>query len=531
MVLLEEQTYQKLLESRKQLAEADQEKADKILLLEAEVNWYREQLGLAKKRLYAPSSQQAPVPQEALLFNEAEACASEQIPDEASESASVAPRTPRGKREQNLADLPLEQIEYTLPEEEQVCPTCAGEMHGMGEDVRNEIKIIPAQAIWVRHERKKYACRNCERNALQTPIQTAPMPTTAFPNSLASPSAVAHILTQKFVEATPLYRQEQSLQRLGLTLSRQTMANWMLAGADWLTPVYTRMQAELLGRDILHADETPLQVLREPGRAAPTQSCLWLYRSGRAGPPIVLFEYQPTRAGEHAHRFLTGFSGWLHVDGYAGYENLPGVTLVGCWAHARRYFVEALNALPAPARKKGGTPAHGGLGFCERLFGIERDLREASASERHAGRQLRSLAELDAFASWLEDMSAQALPQSLLGKAIGYCRNQWPKLIAFVSDGRLEIDNNRSERSIKPFVIGRKNWLFANTPRGARASAVLYSFVETAKENGLDPRSYALHLFETLPQLNLKDPTALDGLLLWSESVQGRFRVPSKSGR
>jgi len=524
MVLLEETTYRKLLDSA-------QEKADRILLLEAEIHWYREQLGLAKKRLYAPSSEQAPVPQEALLFNEAEACASEQIPDPASETASLAPRKPRGKREQNLEDLPLEQIEYTLPEEEQVCPACAGDLHPMGEDVRNEIKIIPARAVWVRHERKKYACRNCERNAMATPIKTAPMPTTAFPNSLASPSAVAHILTQKFVEATPLYRQEQSLQRLGFTLSRQTMANWMLAGADWLGHVYTRMRAELLARDILHADETPLQVLHEPGRAAQTQSCLWLYRSGREGPPIVLFEYQSTRAGEHPRRFLKGFSGYLHVDGYAVYDNLPGVTLVGCWAHARRYFVEALGALPAPARKKGGTPAHVGLGFCERLFGIERDLREASASDRHAGRQVRSLAELDAFALWLLDMSAKALPQSLLGKAITYCRNQWPKLLGFLTDGRLELDNNRSERSIKPFVIGRKNWLFANTPRGARASAVIYSFVETAKENGLDPRSYAIHLFETLPQLNLKDPAALDGLLPWSDAVQARFRVPSKSGR
>ncbi len=305
----------------------------------------------------------------------------------------------------------------------------------------------------------------------------------------------------------------------------------MLWGADWLKPLYARLKWHLLQRDIAHADETTLQVLNEPGRAAQTVSYLWLYRSGRDGPPIVLFEYQPTRAGEHPRTFLKGFSGFLHGDGYAGYDGLPGVTLIGCWAHARRKFVEAINVLPAPQRKQGGTTAHAGLDFCNPLFDIERDLKVATPQDRLAARQGRSRAVLERFRAWLDVVSVSALPKSKLGEAVGYCLNQWSKLSGILLDGRLELDNNRSERSIKPFVIGRKNWLFANTPRGARSSATIYSVVETAKENGLNPQAYLTYLFEQLPQLNLKDTAALDELLPWSPTVQARCRVPAKPPR
>ena len=524
MVLLEDKTYQDLIAS-------GEAKDDEILLLKATAEWYREQLGLAKTRLYSPKSEHAPVGQEPLLFNEAEACASEVIPDAQSEALTLAPRTPRGKRQQNLEDLPFEEIDYVLPAEEQICPACAGALHAMGEDVKNKIKMIPARAVWVKHVQKKYACRNCQQNAIKTPVLIAPMSTDAFPNSLASPSAVAHIISDKFVQATPLYRQEQSLQRLGLTLSRQTMANWVLAGAAWLEILLQRMQKDLLSRDILHADETPLQVLKEPGRAAQTKSYLWLYRSGREGPAIVLFEYQQTRAGEHPRRFLKDFTGFVNVDGYAGYAGVPHVTLAGCWAHARRKFVEALDSLPTPVRKNGCAPAHEGLFFCDELFRIERALHDVTAEERKIGRGECSEPHLAAFRAWLDAAAIETTPTSLLGQAITYSLNQWPKLIVFLTDGRLEIDNNRAERSIKPFVIGRKNWLFANTPRGARSSAVIYSVVETAKENGLDPRRYIEHLFEVLPGLNQKDPAALDALLPWSPEIQSRFGVPPKSIR
>jgi len=309
------------------------------------------------------------------------------------------------------------------------------------------------------------------------------------------------------------------------------MANWMLVGADWFKPIYTRMKWHLLKRDIAHADETTLQVLQEAGRSAQSTSYMWLYRSGRDGPAIVLFDYQPTRAGAHPSAFLKGFRGFLHVDGYVGYEGLTGVTLVGCWAHARRKFLDAIHVLPAPERKKGGTAAHKGLDFCNQLFAIERDLHDVTPEQRLAGREQRSRVVLALFRVWLDQMSVSALPKSKLGEAITYCLHQWRKLNAFLQDGRLELDNNRSERAIKPFVIGRKNWLFANTPGGARSSALIYSLVETAKENGLNPLTYLTYLFERLPNINLKDPNAVDELLPWSDPAQARCRVPVKPTR
>ncbi len=352
------------------------------------------------------------------------------------------------------------------------------------------------------------------------------MPKPVAPGSLASPSMLAYIMSQKYVDAMPLYRQEKQFARLGVTLSRQTLANWMIHGANrWLQLLYDRMHTHLLAMDILHADETPLQVLREPGRSAGTTSYLWLYRTGREGPAIVLYDYQKTRGGEHPRNFLSGFHGYLHVDGYPGYHKVTGATLVGCWAHARRKFDEALKAL-SDDKQKATVTTREGLDFCNRLFAIERDIKDAPPEERLKVRTERSRPVLDAFLSWLRTQRSRVLPKSTLGKAIAYCLNQWEKLEAFLKDGRLELDNNRSERSIKPFVIGRKNWLFSNTPRGAKASATIYSIIETAQENGLNPFAYLTWLFEELPQLTDPiDPGALDKLLPWSNSLPSNCRI------
>jgi transposase len=520
MVQLDDQTYSQLLESKAV--------AGKVPLLEAENQWLKEQLGLAKSHLYAPSSEASPPGQEAMLFNEAEAGADAALPEPEQETITYNRRKGRGPRRLDLEKLQVEEQHYDLPEAEQVCPQCQGQMHHMGEDVRQEVKIVPAQFILVRHICAKYSCRHCNKNEIKTPIKSAPMPIPAFPNSLASPATVAFIMSQKFVEGLPLYRQEQNLHRQGLTLSRQTMGNWMITGANWLNTISDRMQILLCQGDTAHADETVLQVLKEPGRAAQSESRMWLYHSGRAGPPIVLYEYQRTREGKHPRNFLEGFLGFLHVDGYVGYEAIPGITLVGCWAHVRRKFVEAINVLPPIAKTKGDTPAHVGLAYCNKLFKIERDLHDVTPEERLVGRMARSASIVEKFRTWLDEMEAKVLPKSLLGAAITYARNQWTKLIVFLTDGRLELDNNRAERAIRPFVVGRKNWLFANTPRGARSSAIIYSVVETAKENGLNPLTYLTYLFEQLPNINRKDMAAVDLLLPWADAVQAKFRVPSK---
>lgn len=345
-------------------------------------------------------------------------------------------------------------------------------------------------------------------------------------------------MNRKYVLGVPLYRQEQDWARRGVWVSRQTMAHWVLVGADqWLTPLWDVLHQELVRRSILQADETTLQVIHETDRAANQKSYLWLYRTGEicvdeggeAGAAIVLYDDQPSRSGEHPQAFLTGFHGYLQVDGYSGYHGLEGVTLVGCWAHARRKFQEALEGLPAQARD-GPNLIRQGLDFCNRLFAVERDIRAWSPEPRTQARRARSRPILAAFLRWLRAQHRVILPKSLLGKAVTYCLNQWQPLTTFLQDGRLAIDNNRAERSIKPFVIGRKNWLFANTAKGARASAIIYSIVETAKENGLNPRAYLQYLLERLPDRDLTDPTTWADLLPWATTLPAHVRTPRRAG-
>jgi transposase len=517
--------------SRAELVQTAQILTAKVAELEAKIAWFEEQNRLHLHRKFGASSEKTPLGQEALLFNEAEAVAEPALPEPTVEEITYTRRKAKGHREAQLANLPVEDVYHRLPEDELICPQCDGALHEMGTEVRQEIKIVPATVTVVKHHRSKYACRHCQVEETTTPIVTAPMPKPAFPNSVASPSAVAYIMSEKFVMGSPLYRIEQQLERNGLDLSRQTMANWTIKGAGWLETIYDRLHEELLARDIVHADETTLQVLREAGRDAKTDSYMWVYRSGREGPAIVLFDYQTTRAGSHPKNFLGEYDGYLNVDGYAGYDKLSAqLTLAGCWTHARRKFDEAVKALPAVARKNGAAQsvAQAGLAFCNALYKIESDLKGATADERFAARLERSKPVLDTFKLWLDHHAASVLPKSALGTAIAYCRNQWAKLNAFLLDGRLEIDNNRAERSIKPFVIGRKNWLFANTPKGAKASSVIYSLVETAKENGLNPFAYLTHLFDRLPNIDGSDPADIADLLPWAQAIPSECRVPGR---
>lgn len=351
------------------------------------------------------------------------------------------------------------------------------------------------------------------------------MPAPAIPKSIASSSAIAYVMSEKFVKGIPLYRQEQECKRMGVELSRQTMANWMIQSSNrWLKPVYNRMREHLLQKEILHADETTLQVLREPGRNADTNSYMWLYRTGKDEPPIILYDYQTTRAAKHPIKFLKDFKGYLHTDGYEGYNLVPEVKLVGCWVHARRYFIEALKAMP-PKRDNIPTLTEEGLDFCNKLFEVERKLHDLTDAERYEQRLVKSKPFVDKFKDWLKYQKPRVLPGSLIGRAIQYCLNQWDKLSAFLLDGRLELDNNRSERSIKPFVIGRKNWLFSNTPKGAVSSATIYSIVETAKENNLIPFEYLKYLFDNLPNIDITDIKVLDEFMPWASSLPQTCRI------
>lgn len=497
--------------------------------LTAKIKWYEEQFRLSQQKRFGSSSEKTDDDQLALLlFNEAEQLADPTVSEPIHETITYRRKKKRGQRETSLSSLPTETIEYRLADADQACSCCGHGLHEMSVEVRKELAIEPAKVKVIEHKRFVYACRHCEQHGTETPIVTAPMPPSVFPKSLASPSIMAHIITQKYVEGLPLYRQEKYFQRLGVNLSRQTMANWVLYGAEkWLSILYDRMHQELVKQPIAHADETTLQVLREPGRDATAKSYVWLYRTGTDGPPIVLYDYQPSRKGEHAKHFLETFSGYLQVDGYSGYLKVPDVILVGCWAHARRKFDEALKAAPPSAKGKQTASAEG-LQFCNQLYAIERAIKKESSEKRYEVRLEKSKPVLDLFLAWLQTKQPQVAPKSKLGEAITYGLNQWELLEAFLQDGRLEIDNNRSERAIKPFVIGRKNWLFSNTPRGARGSAIVYSIVETAKENGLNPYEYLLYLFQQLPTVDVNNDEVIQKMLPWSVSLPDQCRVPVK---
>jgi len=410
-------------------------------------------------------------------------------------------------------DLPIEIVEHELPIEEQICSECDGALHVMGNTKRRELKIIPAKAVIVEHVRKVYACRACEQNELHVPIRKAPMGEPVIKGSFASPEAIAHIMMQKFVMGAPLYRQEQDWKRNGIMLLRQTMSNWLIkATEDWLEPIYERLHERLLLREVLHADETTLQVLREPGKTAQSKSYIWLYRTGGdAKYPIVLFEYQPDRRAKRPAEFLSDFKGYLHTDGYDVYHKLPEqIVVVGCWSHARRKFDEALKALPEQDRE--GSNVLRGKRYCDKLFELERIFAELAPDERLAKRQEFAQPVMDEFYAWIGKLRAP--PKSGLGKAVHYTLSQRKYLERYLLDGRLEISNNRAERSIKPFVIDRKNFLFANTPRGAKTSAIMFSLIETAKECGLNPFEYLTYIFNHAPNWDIQnDADALERLL------------------
>lgn len=477
-----------------------EEKDRRITELEQQIQWLMSQIRLAKHKQFGTSSEQTNVEQ-MNLFNEAEVTANpaEPEPSLSKVRAHYRKRT-RLTTDKLPEDLPVEIIEHELPEAERFCPDCGGELHTMGRETREELKIIPAKAVIVRHVQHVYACRNCEETSEHTPIVKADIPEPVIKGGFASPETIAHIASQKFMMASPLYRQEQEWKQNGILLSRQTMSNWLIkASEDWLEPIYEEMKRRLRGHDVIHGDETVLQVLKEPGKTAQSKSYMWLYRtSGEAKHQIVLYDYQPDRKHTHPEEFLNGFSGYLHADGYDGYHKLPdSIIVVGCWAHLRRKLFDALKTLPKD--KQSGSNAAKGVVYCDRLFQLEKRFALLASEKRLRERERLSRPLIDEFYEWIGHLNV--LPNTLLGKAAYYAQSQRKYLERYLLDGRLEVSNNRAERSIKPFVIGRKNWLFSNTPSGARASAVYYSIVVTATENGLNPFEYLRWIFTNAPNL------------------------------
>ena len=476
--------------------------------LKAQNQWLLEQLRIIRSKVFGSTSEKASeevTGQLSLLFDEPETFAEDtQTTEEATVEISSHTRRKTGRAKDILPDnVEIVETEHTLPEEDRQCPECGEVMQPIGTEVQEKIQIIPARVILHRDVYVTYACLNCKENDIATPILQTPKEPMLIPGSFASAEAVAHFMVQKYVMGSPLYRQEQEWNRRGFMLSRQTMSNWMLRSTDdWLVPVYDELHRRLVQSSLLQADETELQVLHEEGKKPKDKSYMWLYRtSGDAKFPIVLYEYAPGRGQEYPRKFLKGFHGYLQTDGYSGYNAVEDVIHVGCWAHARRRFDEALRALP---KGKRSPTAEQGAAYCSQLFKLEEEYKDLTPEERKKKRLEQEKPVLDAMLAWANTRTAA--PKSALGTALNYLKNQWTDLTAYLQDGRIELSNNRAERSIKPFVISRKNFLFANTSHGAQGSAVMFSLIETAKENGLDPYRYLTWVLTEAPKRDPNDP-------------------------
>ena len=482
-----------------------------------ENEWFREQLLNMKRKQFGSSAEvtdEEVYVQMSLLFDEAEVIANKEPEKPAAEVKGYTRQNRSGSvRDIVPEDIKVVEIEHDLPEEDRTCPQCGEIMEIIGSDVR-ETLVIPQNEPYIQRDIYfTYGCANCKENDVSTPIVKTPKDPALIPGGFASPEAVAHIAYQKFVMHAPLYRQEMDWNRRKIMLSRQTMANWMIRCAnDWLSPLYQALKQELIhNHDLLHADETTVQVLHEPGKTPQSKSYMWLYRtSGDTDQHIVLYEYRPGRGDQYPEAFLNGYEGYLQTDGYQSYTGLPGVINVGCFAHLRRYFIEAQTAMP---KGKRSATADQGVAYCDQLFKLERDFQDLSPEERKQQRELHSKPVLAAMWTWAENRNAA--PKSKLGKALTYLKNQWPYLNNYLLDGRIEISNNRAERSIKPFVMSRKNFLFANTQKGADASAVIFSIIETAKENQLDPYRYLVWVLSSAPKLSDDNPEWACELLPW----------------
>ena len=503
----------------KQKAEIDELKRKLEHMNEVFANAQRARFGQSsEKNTYVLQEQTS-------LFNEAESSQNHKAEEPKPETIFVEAHERKKKRSQAemLNHLPEEEVLLEVPEEQRVCSKCGGKMKPIGKKfLRHEMQIIPKQIKLLAYYAVTYACDSCEKDTGFAHIISVKPPVPLMKHSLASPSTVAYIMTQKYVDGLPLARQEKIWAREGISLSRATMANWVIQCSEgWLKPLYRHMKQELLTHSVIHADETVVQVLKEDGKPATSESRMWLYASAALlKHQVRLFEYQPDRSGKRPESFLRGFTGWLITDGYAGYNQVQNVTHCGCWAHARRKWREAM---PDGATVKTSKAAIG-FQYCNKLFAEERKCVLYKPEYRKEYRQNRELPLLEEYFAWLNTVHPEK--GSKLEEAVRYSINQKQQLCAFLDNGEVPISNNLAENAIRPFTLGRKNWLFCDTSKGAEASAVVYSLVESAKANGIEPFAYLQHVLVQLPYLGkTHSHEELESLMPWASYIQQNFAI------
>ena len=514
-----------------------------LAAVKAERDRLIELVRLSNQRFFGCKSEKV-VPDQLSLFNDMEAAADGSPEPAFDEAVPPKPRKRGGKRKIDYSKLEQVVVRHELPAESRECPGCGARLEGFSVEATYSLRMVPAHLVAERHEREVYRCPGCcGANAageeVPAGIVRAPMPRPPIKGSFATPSLIAYVVNGKYSNSLPLYRMEQELRCLGADVSRQNMANWVMRSWElWLCKMRARMKEHLLMGDIIHADETEVQVLKEPGREAKCKSRMWLFAAPACDNPVYIYEYSPTRSGKVAEGFLRGWSGWLVTDGYRPYftlENGGDVNNVACLVHARRRFAEIVKSVGGDLKAEAaGSVALAARRRIDAMFAADSRLDAmADAGEwerRRLGRErdLRPL--MEKFYAWAQARRTEASPRMALANALDYAIRYWPYAMNALEDGRLPLDNNLAERGIKPFVIGRKNFLFSDTPRGAEASAGMYSVVVTAKANGLNPRKYVQWLLEEMPNAeNPDDPAYLDSLMPWSESVPAEIRLKPKA--
>lgn len=489
-----------------------------LQVVKVERDLLQEKLKAYLRKLFAAKSEARGSDQADLFLNEAEALAAgpDSAPaqeDAATESITVVghQRVKRGRRPLDPA-LPREIVRHELPESERLCPHDGATLVEIGVETSEQLDIIPQQVRVIQHQRVKYACPCCDQS-----IKVSPAPARLIPKGLLTESALAWVTTSKYQDALPLYRLAALVGRFGGDLSRNTLAASVVRVGEAVQPIINLLRDHLLDADLIYGDETVIQVLKEPGRAAQTKSYLWAQMNG-TGPPVRLFSYRPSRSTATAAALHAGVKpgAVLMTDGYEPYNEVARANRLvhlGCWAHARRYLVEAEQSLPK--ERRADHPVTGLLTRIGRLFAVEAQA-QAAAMTPEARQRLRDAHSRPLLAE-IEDLLLRqlhtVLPQSLFGKALHYLHGQWPKLIRYLDNGAWPISNNACENAIRPFVVGRRNWLFCDTVGGANASANLYSLIETCKANGVDAYHYLTALFKALPHAKSADD--FEALLPW----------------
>ncbi len=471
-----------------------------------EIEYLNERIDLLLAQIYGKRSERKIVLEDPDQLSYMEDHPEEPIIECPVEEVSVPTHQRKKPGRKPLPDfLPRVDVIHDLSEDEKHCD-CGTFLTWIGEEVSEQLDYSPAILQVLRHIRPKYACKACEGvESIGKTVKIAPPPKQMIPRSIASAALLAYIMTAKFVDSLPFYRQEKQFLRLGYEVSRTNMANWAIQLGKRLETLITFLLQEILSGPLIHMDETTVQVLKEKGRAPDAKSYMWVMRGGASETPGVYFHYNPSRSADVARELLDSYLGIVQTDGYAGYNfihDTSATTHAGCWAHARRKFVEVLKAKGKYQKKKAKLGyADGAVAFISQLYAIKRqaDENQLSTLQRVQLRQEKSAPILAQFHEWLQTLDNQVPPKSLLGKAIGYSLKRWNQLTLFLHHGVIPLDNNLAENAIRPFVVGRKNFLFCDTPQGATASARLYSLIETAKANKLNPHEYLKALFEKLP--------------------------------